>query len=185
MLATSCEFWVTDPPYADAVKIACDHLVPSGIDRPLWKALGPAERFYLKGLDLESRGEFRSGAYQELARGFGLRDYTQLLANAKANEVRLKTATEFGRKLLRAGEDAFSESLLRHALFAIREITAADQGAEPGRAWLKAEVKDYWAHRKTLIAILQYLSRFENTLPTWEQDAKSASLLAGALENDH
>jgi putative DNA methylase len=69
---------------AEAVKIACDHLVPPGIDRPLWKALGPAERFYLKGLDLESRGEFRSGTYQELARGFGVRDYTALLGNDKA-----------------------------------------------------------------------------------------------------
>jgi adenine-specific DNA methylase len=170
---------------AEAVKIACDHLVPPGIDRPLWKALGPAERFYLKGLDLESRGEFRSGAYQELARGFGVRDYTALLGNDKANEVRLMTATEFGKKLLRAGEDAFSESLLRHTLFAIREVAKSDQGAEPGRAWLKAEVKDYWSHRKTLIALLQYLSRFQHSLPTWEQDAKAAALLAGALENDH
>ncbi|NQX00649.1 DUF1156 domain-containing protein [bacterium] len=170
---------------AEAVKIACDHLVPAGIDRPLWKALGPAERFYLKGLDLESRGEFRSGAYQELARGFGVRDYTALLGNDKANEVRLLTATEFGRKLLRAGEDAFSESLLRHTLFAIREVAKSDQGAEPGRAWLKAEVKDYWSHRKTLIAILQYLSRFQHSLPSWQTDSKAAALLAGALENDH
>lgn len=170
---------------AEAVKIACDHLVPPGIDRPLWKALGPAERFYLKGLDLESRGEFRSGAYQELARGFGVRDYTALLGNDKANEVRLMTATEFGKKLLRAGEDAFSESLLRHTLFAIREVAKCDQGSEPGRAWLKAEVKDYWSHRKTLIAILQYLSRFHHTLPNWQSDAKAAILLAGALENDH
>jgi hypothetical protein len=170
---------------AEAVKIACDHLVPPGIDRPIWKALGPAERFYLKGLDLESRGEFRSGAYQELARGFGLRDYTALLGNDKANEVRLMTATEFGKKLLRAGEDAFSESLLRHALFAIREVAKSDQGSEPGRAWLKAEVENYWAHRKTLIAILQYLSRFQHSLPTWQTDSKAAALLAGALENDH
>lgn len=170
---------------AEAVKIACDHLVPPGIDRPLWKALGPAERFYLKGLDLESRGEFRSGAYQELARGFGVRDYTALLGNDKANEVRLMTATEFGKKLLRAGEDAFSESLLRHTLFAIREVAKSDQGAEPGRAWLKAEVKDYWSNRKTLIALLQYLSRFQHSLPTWQTDAKAAALLAGALENDH
>jgi len=170
---------------AEAVKIACDHLVPPGIDRPLWKALGPAERFYLKGLDLESRGEFRSGAYQELARGFGVRDYAALLGNAKANEVRLMTATEFGKKLLRAGEDAFSESLLRHTLFAIREVAKSDQGAEPGRAWLKAEVKDYWSHRKTLISLLQYLSRFQHSLPTWQTDSKAAALLAGSLENDH
>ena len=170
---------------AEAVIIANDHLVPPGIERPLWKALGPAERFYLKGLDLESRGEFRSSAYQELARGFGLRDYTALLGNDKANEVRLLTATEFGKKLLRAGEDAFSESLLRHSLFAIREVAKSDEGAEPGRAWLKAEVENYWAHRKTLIAILRYLARFQHSLPTWQADAKAAALLAGSLENDH
>ncbi|MEI7911996.1 MAG: hypothetical protein WCK77_20380 [Verrucomicrobiota bacterium] len=105
---------------AEAVIIANDRLVPAGIERPIWNALGPAERFYLKGLDLESRGEFRSSAYQEIARGFGLRDFTALLGNDKANEVRLLTATEFGKKLLRAGEDAFSESLLRHALFAMK-----------------------------------------------------------------
>jgi adenine-specific DNA methylase len=168
-----------------AVRIANDHLVPPSIDRSIWKSLAPAERFYLKGLDLESRGEFRAGAYQELARGFGLRDYTALLASDKANEVRLMTATEFGRKLLRASEDAFSDSLLRHALFAIREIVNADAGAEPGRTWLKAEVENYWAQRKTLIALLHYLSRFQHSLPTWQADSQAAALLAGALENDH
>lgn len=169
----------------EAVRIACDHLVPPGIERSIWKSLSPAERFYLKGLDLESRGDFRSGAYMELARGFGLRDYTGLLANDKANEVRLMTATEFGRKLLRASEDAFSDSLLRHALFAIREVVNADAGAEPGRTWLKAEVENYWAQRKTLIALLHYLSRFQHSLPTWQADSQAAALLAGALENDH
>jgi hypothetical protein len=168
-----------------AVRIANDHLVPPSIDRSIWKSLAPAERFYLKALDLESRGEFRAGAYQELARGFGLRDYTALLASDKANEVRLMTATEFGRKLLRASEDAFSDSLLRHALFAIREIVDADAGAEPGRTWLKAEVENYWAQRKTLIALLHYLSRFQHSLPTWQADSQAAALLAGALENDH
>ena len=80
-----------------AVKIACDHLVPRGIDRDLWSDLGPLERFYLKGLEVESHGEYRSGVYQELARGFGAADYTDLLASTRANETRLKTASEFGR----------------------------------------------------------------------------------------
>ena len=70
-------------------------------------------------------------------------------------------------------------------LFAIREVAKSDTGAEPGRAWLKAEVENYWSHRKPLIAILQYITRFQHSLPSWEQDANTASLLAGALENDH
>jgi hypothetical protein len=34
------------------------------------------------------------------------------------------------------------------------------------------------------ITILQYLTRFQHSLPTWQTDSKAASLLAGALEND-
>ena len=41
----------------------------------------------------------------------------------------------------------------------------------------------YPAHRKPVI--LQYLTRFQHSLPTWQTDAKAAALLAGALENDH
>ena len=35
------------------------------------------------------------------------------------------------------------------------------------------------------LALLQYLSRFQHSLAGWDQDAKAALLLAGALENDH
>jgi hypothetical protein len=45
--------------------------------------------------------------------------------------------------------------------------------------------KDYWPHRKSLIALLQYLSRFQHSLLGWDQDAKAAAILAGALENEH
>ena len=168
-----------------AVKIACDHLVPRGFDTFVWKTLTPAERFYLKGLDLETHGEFRSGAYQELARGFGLREYTPLLGNAKANEVRLKTATGFAKKQLGGDTDPFANTLTRHLLFAIRETTAAEGDTAPGKSWLRSEIPTYWADRKTLLEILRYLQRLEVTLPHWKEDAKSARLLAGAVENDH
>lgn len=172
----------------EAVKTACDHLVPPGIDRSIWRGLSAAERFYLKGLDLESRGETRSGAYQELARGFGLKDYSPLLASARANEVRLHTPSSLGKKHLRGEPGHFATSLLRHILFAIREVArAADSGVgtEPGRQWLQKEVPTYWADRKRIIALLGYLARFEQTLPDWQHDAPAARLLAGTLENDH
>jgi hypothetical protein len=31
-----------------AVKVACDHLIPKGLDSDLWKSFGPMERFYIK-----------------------------------------------------------------------------------------------------------------------------------------
>jgi adenine-specific DNA methylase len=167
-----------------AVKIAADHLVPKGFDQFTWRTLTPAERFYLKGLDLESHGEFRTGAYQELARGFGLREYTPLFGSGKANETRLKTATEFGKKMLGDPNDLFSDSLVRHILFAIREVTAAEGNAEPGRVWLRNEVQNYWNERKRIIEILRYLARLEVTISAWETDGKSAALLAGAVDND-
>jgi putative DNA methylase len=172
----------------EAVRIACDHLVPAGFDRFVWKTLSPVERFYLKGLDLESHGEYRAGAYQELARGFGLRDYKSLLGSDKANEVCLRTATDFGRKLLSSAEggDPFAESLTRQVLFAIKEVAASQEGsAEPGLVWLRNEVKNFWANRKAILELLRYLSRLEHTVPAWEADAKAARVLAGAVENMH
>lgn len=167
----------------EAVKTACDHLVPRGFDGFIWKTLGPEERFYLKGLELQSHAEFRSGAYMELARGFGIRDYSHLLGKTKANQTRLRTATDFGRKHL--GDPGFGSSLTRQALFAIREVVAADHDATRGRQWLKDEVPDYWTHRKTLLELLRYLARLEHVIPDWKPDAEAARLLAGAVENDH
>jgi len=170
-----------------AVRIACDHLVPAGFDRHIWKILTPSERFYLKGLDLESHGEFRSGAYMELARGFGLRDYRELLGSGRANEVRLKTPEEFGRRLLGSGDGAsgFGTTLTRQALFAIREVMQADGEAASGRNWLKNEVPGYWQHRQTLLEILRYLARLEHAIPGWKAEAPHAHTLAGAVSNDH
>jgi adenine-specific DNA methylase len=165
---------------ADAVKVACDHLVPLGFDPYVWKTLIPDERFYLKGLDLERHGEYRAGAYQELARGFGVKDYKPLLAGSKANQTRLKTASEFGAKVL---DEGFGDSLVRHALFAVRETTRSGETLD-GKTWLRTEGSAYWQQRKNLITILRYLSAMGFMMPHWQDDANSARLLAGALEND-
>ena len=166
---------------ANAVKIACDYLVPQGFDSFIWKSLTPEERFYLKGLDIETHGEYRAGAYQELARGFGIKEYKSLLDSSKANETRLKTASEFAAKQL--GDIGFGASLVRNALFAIREIVRT--GEVPiGKTWLRTEIKDYWNQRKNIIEILQFLSAMGLRITHWQIDADAARLLAGAVEND-
>ncbi len=165
-----------------AVKIACDHLVPKGIDTHLWKSLTALERLYLKGLELESHGEHRTGVYQELARGFGVDEYKSLLASSKANETRIKTASEFARKEM--GDSGFGASLVRHALFAIFKTTETENTRD-GITWLKTEVKDYASSRQRVIEILEFLSarRQNASLPHWHKDAEAAGLLAGALRN--
>jgi putative DNA methylase len=165
-----------------AVKIACDHLVPVGIEPHLWKSLSSLERLYVKGLEMESHGEHRQGVYQELARGFGVEDYKQLLASTKANETRLKTATEFGRKEM--AESGFGSSLVRHALFATFK-TAETDSTRDGITWFKTEVKDYAANRQRLIDLLDYFAAIGKnaSLEHWHKDAHAAGLLAGALRN--
>jgi len=166
---------------ANAVNIACDYLVPQGFDTFAWKTLLPDERFYLKGLDLESHGEYRAGAYQELARGFGVKDYQPLLSSDKANQTHLKTATEFGSRLL--GHGSFGASLVRHALFAIREVVRTDE-VQPGKNWLRTEVSNYWQQRKILIELLHYFSTMGLKVSHWRDEARASQLLAGAVEND-
>ncbi|MDL2123228.1 MAG: DUF1156 domain-containing protein [Deltaproteobacteria bacterium] len=167
-----------------AVEIASDHLVPSGIDRRYWKNISAPERLYLKGLELEKHMEARSGAYQELARGFGVRDYRFMFAGTKANAVRFKTGTEFKKAGL--GGTGFSGSLTRNMLFAIHE-TVRTEDAREGLNWLHTEIKEYWNQRKSIIAVLKYLSKLNHIphMTHWEKDADAALRLAGAVENDH
>jgi hypothetical protein len=166
----------------EAVQVAADHLIPQNFDSFQWKTLAPEERLYLKGLELERHGEYRTGAYQELARGFGVGQYKSLYASSRANKTRFKTASEFGTKQL--GEDGFEGSLVRHALFAVHEARDQDD-AQAGRLWLRNELPDYWGNRKKLIEILRYLGSMESVAEHWEEDAKAARLVAGAVENDH
>jgi adenine-specific DNA methylase len=165
-----------------AVKIACDHLVPRGVDTHLWKSLLALERFYLKGLELECHGEHRIGVYQELARGFGVDEYKPLLASIKANETRLKTASEFGNKEM--GDAGFGATLVRHALFATCKTRETD-GPRDGLTWLTTEVKDYASNRARILDILEYLAtlRHHASLAHWRKDAEAAAILAGALRN--
>lgn len=168
----------------NAVKIACDHLVPDGIDREMWKTLGPMERFYLKGIEVEMHGEHRSGVFQELARGFGAADYADLIAASRANDSRLKTAGEFGRRMLSG--DGFASSLTRQILFAVHQITCTDETAS-GLNWLKTELAEYWNTRDRIIHILDFLARLDRVagMQHWGKDSEAARLLAGAVRNDH
>ena len=164
----------------DAVRTASNHLVPTGLPNHLWRRLGPEEKLYLKGLEVEGHGDYRSGVYQEFARGFGVHDYRFLLHTGKANETRLKTASELGRQYL--GDSPFGSSLVRHALYAVWKATETEDVAD-SLIWLRTELADYWSRREALVDVLRYLGAID--IHHWRHDAKSACLVAGAVENDH
>ena len=191
-----------------ALEIACDTLVPRGLDNS-WRDLLLVERYYLRALDIESRGERRQGMYEELARGFGVTDIKPLLKNDKANGARMFTPSGLSSSLfgqvqgsqatdtmlpVRRGRAAagaqhpFAASPLRHLMFAVRETTAADNSPEPGRQYLRDTFgQAYWGKRGGFVALLEWLAALGNAegMTEWLEDSEAARILAGRLRNDH
>ncbi len=168
-----------------AVKIAYDYLIPSEFDSFIWKSLIPEERLYLKGIELEKQNLYQLAAYQELARGFGVDEYTTMLASTKANTARLKTPKEFAVKNLN-DSSTFGNSLLRNILVAIH-LGLKEEDTSKGRNWLKTEVTDYWNKRSSIIEILNYLSKAEyiDNMKHWKECAHEAFILMNLVENDN
>ena len=192
-----------------ALGIACDTLVPRGLDNS-WRDLSLVERYYLRALDIESRGERRQGMYEELARGFGVTEIKPLLKNDKANGAQMFTPTGLAASLLgpitgaptattdalptrrgRAGGGVahpFAGAPLRHLMFAIRETTAADNIPEAGRQYLRDTFgQGYWGKREGFVSLLEWLAALGNTegMDAWIADSEAARILAGRLRNDH
>ena len=110
--------------------------------------------------------------------------------SGKANQTRLKTASEFKRRELgksppvtKGGQGGdFGATLLRNTLFAVYRVAESEETRE-GMTWLKTELPDYWAQRENIVTLARYLGNLP--MEHWEKDAAAARLLAGAVENDH
>lgn len=191
-----------------ALGIACDTLIPRGLDHS-WRDLSLVERYYLRALDIESRGERRKGMYEELARGFGVTDIRPLLKSDKANGARMFTPSGLAAGLLapvhgvepaaanlpvrrgRTGSGTphpFAVSPLRHLMFAVRETTTADNNPEPARQYLRDTFgQSYWGKRERFVALLEWLAAIGNAggMNEWVADSEAARILAGRLRSDH
>ena len=189
-----------------AITIACDVLIPKGLNDS-WRDLNLIERYYLRAVDIESRGERRKGMYEELARGFGVANIKPLLKSDKANGTRVHTPSGFGSSLLApidgvvdstvalprrgrvtsSGPHPFAASPLRHLLFAICETAAADNDPNQGRQYLRDTFgQTYWGRRESMVRLLDWLATLGNSQDTadWARDSEAARILAGRLRND-
>ena len=196
-----------------ALGIACDTLIPRGLENA-WRDLSLVERYYLRSLDIESRGERRKGMYEELARGFGVTDIKPLLKSDKANGTRVASASALAASVLvavgddgmgaagpmgtnvgrgrgratAAGPHPFAASPLRHLLFAVRETAVNDNSPEPGRQYLRDTFgQGYWGRREGFVNLLEWLAALGNAqgMGEWVADSDAARMLAGRLRNDH
>lgn len=168
----------------NAICTAYDYLIPQSFDSFIWKNLSAEERFFIKGMELEKGNVYQLGAYQEMARGFGVKEFKDMLASTRANHVRFKTPVELSNRWLR-GADAFGNTLLRQVIMAIYQ-SEKEQNPQAGRAWLKNEVEDYWNKRTTIIELLRYLSTTEHIdhMTHWEGPALYAKYLVELVSND-
>lgn len=168
----------------NAIAVAYDYLIPQSFDRYIWRNLTAEERFFVKGMELEKSNVYQLGAYQEMARGFGVKEFKDMLASTRANQVRFKTPSEFGNRGL-GGTDGFGGTLLRQVLMAIAQ-SEKEQNAQAGKAWLKNEIEDYWNKRTTIIELLKYLGTAEHFdhMVHWQEPATYAKFLVELVSND-
>lgn len=169
-----------------AKKEAYDYLVPSGIDPFVWSELSVEERYYIKCFELELNGINKMSAYQEVARGFGVRDYTDLLGNVAANKVRVKTPEEFKNGMVT--EVGFGSSIVRHVILAIY-LSIKHENIREGQNYLRSryvEGNQYWNLRFRMIEILSFLSKAaaNSNMSHWSNAAEQAAILKAAIQND-
>jgi len=167
---------------AFAVATANQCLVPAGIPRGTWERLSGAERFYLKMLELESRGVRTLDNYQNFAKAFKVRDFHALMASRKANDARLKGAVDLGRAEMGEGSELYG-SPLRAVLYALMELARNLDGDEVLRH-LALNTPDWYgdaSQRGLAIELADYLARHLEILRP--DEASAARVLRELVRN--
>jgi putative DNA methylase len=167
---------------AFAVDTANQCLVPQGIPEKHWKEFSSAERFYLKLIDLESKGLKALDNYQNFAKAFKVRDFRALMGSQRANAARLKSAVEFGRTEMGEGSE-LHESALRAVLYAMMELVKDVDGNEV-LAHLTFNVPEYYSNgtqRERVVELSDYLAKKLEALRP--EEASAARVLREMVKN--
>ena len=162
-----------------AVEIANRILIPQEIEKSHWDTFQPAERFYLKLLELESRGLKTLDNYQNFAKAFRVRNFKLLMANTKANSSRLKSSLEFGKNEMSEGSELYN-TLLRGILYAVMELQTGVDG-DLVLKHLAQNIPDYYRTREPLIGMAHYIAaKLSHIRP---DEARAAGILEELVRN--
>ncbi len=168
-----------------AAEVANGLLVPESFPRDMWRDLSPSERFYVRMLDMESKGAAKVADLQNFAKSFAYGGYASLMASTIANAASLKGAADFKGQMLASESDkseGFAGTQLRQVLFAVWK-TLEKENPKLGVTALKTEyAADYWTRRQKLIALADYIAA--KTKRTRPQESAAAHELAEALKLD-
>jgi hypothetical protein len=184
----------------NAKRTATDFLVPPAMDRAIgnagagdphafWRHFCPEEKFLLKGLEGESQGVLRIGAFVDLGLAYGLSNYEELMGPTRANDSRTKLPEELPRpEAIRFDEvpapdrGLWAHSPTRHIYHALKLLAG---GAEIDRAVKHLmHSTDFWNTRSTRLApILAYLHATTTGLEHWCHYQDHLATLAIGVEN--
>ena len=135
---------------------------------------------------MELNGNHQMSAFQELARGFAVRDYAGLLGSTKANAVRLKTPSEF--RMTQITDDGFGSTLVRHILAAVY-LSANTENVSEGLSYLRSHYQDnnlYWSLRSQIVSVLEFMVKVKGNanVAHWQDVAEYILMLKEAIRND-
>lgn len=170
----------------NAKKIAFDCVIPTEFSSFLWRDLTSTEKFYIKGLESEKRGNYQISTYQEFARGFSIGGYSQLMANERANTARLKTPFEMAGRTMGDVPD-FENSIMRTVFHGIYVGIKEEMNPQKALGFIKNELNNYWDKREMIGKILSFLvdiKDISNMQPHWTESAEMAELLLAAVTHD-
>lgn len=163
-----------------AAQVANGLLVPTGFPRDAWRDLGPSERFYVRMLDMESKGVTKVADFQNFAKSFAFGDYASLMASTTANSASLAGAADLKGKMLDG--EGFAKTQIRQVLFATWKTLEKDD-PKLGVTTLKTEyTADYWQRRQKLVGLAEYVAI--KTRHTRPEESAAAHELAEALKLD-
>jgi putative DNA methylase len=156
-------------------------LVPIGLDESVWRELVPAERFYMKMLEQESHGLNKLDNYQNFAKAFGVRNFSDMMVTENANKSALKSAKDFARSEMNQSSELF-ETPTRAVLYALMDLQAGKdldvviKGLEQN---LKVGV--FYSSRDMLVAIARFIGKKVDAMRP--EEASAARVLADGIEN--
>ena len=150
------ETTVVDEIVEQAAETANSLLVPEGLDRETWAAIGGIQRFYLRMLDMETTGASKLDNYQNFAKAFRVQDYAAVMASIKPNAARLKSVTELKPRDL-TDRTEIGPTPLGALIVAIQEFLAG-QLPEAVMTNLREAVTDYLHRRPLLVDMADFLA---------------------------
>lgn len=157
----------------DLIKFATDianrYLVPEGLDAyvpdgrklnstvKIWPDLTGIERFYLKMLELEWKGQKTLANFEKFAKAFKVANRGEVMGEVRANKASLKSAAQLGQRGMNAS-DEFGPTVLRSVLYAVHLLQAGKVEPPDVMHQLRELVPNFYRERDRMVAMADYLS---------------------------